>query len=155
MTPQLQQAIRLLQLSTLDLRQEIQQAVESNPLLELADDFGDDSLPEHDEERQDEELDTERDDALEELVQDEPGAETEWDDVYSGQTSSATASLPDDADEWQQRHAVSGNLQDHLLWQLNLTPMSDVDRIIAMTIIESLDDRGYITDRRASCRERV
>jgi len=145
MTPQLQQAIRLLQLSTLDLRQEIQQAVESNPLLELADDFGDDSLPEHDEERQDEELDTERDDALEELVQDEPGAETEWDDVYSGQTSSATASLPDDADEWQQRHAVSGNLQDHLLWQLNLTPMSDVDRIIAMTIIESLDDRGYIT----------
>ena len=145
MTPQLQQAIRLLQLSTLDLRQEIQQAVESNPLLELADDFGDDSLPEHDEERQDEELDTERDDALEELVQDEPGAETEWDDVYSGQTSSATASLPDDADEWQQRHAVSGNLQDHLLWQLNLTPMSDVDRIIAMTIIESLDERGYIT----------
>lgn len=145
MTPQLQQAIRLLQLSTLDLRQEIQQAVESNPLLELADDFGDDSLPEHDEERQDEGLDTERDDALEELVQDEPGVETEWDDVYSGQTSSATASLPDDADEWQQRHAVSGNLQDHLLWQLNLTPMSDVDRIIAMTIIESLNDRGYIT----------
>ncbi len=136
MTPQLQQAIRLLQLSTLHLRQEIQQAVESNPLLELADDFGDDSLPEHDEERQDEELDTERDDALEELVQDEPGVETEWDDVYSGQTSSATASLPDDADEWQQGHAVSGDLQDHLLWQLNLTPMSDVDRIIAMAIID-------------------
>ena len=42
-------------------------------------------------------------------------------------------------------HTVSGNLQDHLLWQLNLTPMGDVDRIIAMTIIESLDDRGYMT----------
>ncbi|BAP13420.1 MAG: RNA polymerase sigma-54 factor [Alcanivorax borkumensis] len=145
MTPQLQQAIRLLQLSTLDLRQEIQQAVESNPLLELADDFGDDALPEHDEERQDEELDTDRDNALEELIQDEPEVETEWDDVYSGQSTSNSAALPDDADEWQQRHAVSGNLQDHLLWQLNLTPMSDVDRIIAITIIESLDDRGYIT----------
>ena len=35
MTPQLQQAIRLLQLSTLDLQQEIQQALDSNPLLEL------------------------------------------------------------------------------------------------------------------------
>ena len=146
MTPQLQQAIRLLQLSTLDLRQEIQQAVESNPLLELADDFGDESLPDADEERQDEqELDTERDDALEEFVDDEPGIETEWDDVYSGQTSSASAALPDDADDWQQRHSIAGNLQDHLLWQLNLTPMSDVDRIIAMTIIESLDDRGYLT----------
>ena len=146
MTPQLQQAIRLLQLSTLDLRQEIQQAVESNPLLELADDFGDESLPDTDEDRQDEqELDTEREDALEEFVDDEPGIETEWDDVYSGQTSSASAALPDDADDWQQRHSVAGNLQDHLLWQLNLTPMSDVDRIIAMTIIESLDDRGYLT----------
>ncbi len=146
MTPQLQQAIRLLQLSTLDLRQEIQQAVESNPLLELADDFGDESLPDIDEERQDDqELDTERDDALEEFVDGEPGIETEWDDVYSGQTSSASAALPDDADDWQQRHSVAGNLQDHLLWQLNLTPMSDVDRIIAMTIIESLDDRGYLT----------
>ncbi|MZR62507.1 RNA polymerase factor sigma-54 [Alcanivorax sp. DP30] len=144
MTPQLQQAIRLLQLSTLDLRQEIQQAVESNPLLELADDFGDDSLPETDEDRQDDELNTERDDALEELIEGEPGIETEWDDVYSGQSSSSAA-LPDDADEWQQRHAISGNLQDHLLWQLNLTPMSDVDRIIAMAIIESVDDRGYMT----------
>ena len=94
MTPQLQQAIRLLQLSTLDLRQEIQQAVESNPLLELADDFGDDALPEHDEERQDEELDTDRDNALEELIQDEPEVETEWDDVYSGQSTSNSAALP-------------------------------------------------------------
>lgn len=144
MTPQLQQAIRLLQLSTLDLRQEIQQAVESNPLLELADDFGDDALPEADEERQDDELNPERDDALEEFVDSDPGIETEWDDVYSGQSSSS-ATLPDDADEWQQRHSVSGSLQDHLLWQLNLTPMSDVDRIIAMAIIESVDDRGYMT----------
>ena len=145
MTPQLQQAIRLLQLSTLDLRLEIQQAVETNPLLELAEDFGDDSLPEPDEERQEQELDAERDDALEEFVQDEPGIDTEWDDIYAGQSGSSVAALPDDADDWQQRHTVSGNLQDHLLWQLNLTPMGDVDRIIAMTIIESLDDRGYMT----------
>ena len=41
MTPQLQQAIKLLQLSTLDLQLEIQQAIESNPLLELEEDFAD------------------------------------------------------------------------------------------------------------------
>ncbi|EKF74177.1 RNA polymerase sigma-54 factor [Alcanivorax hongdengensis A-11-3] len=142
MTPQLQQAIRLLQLSTLDLRQEIQQAVESNPLLELADDFGDDSLPEGDEERQ--ELDAERDDALEEFVDSDPGVDTEWDDIYAGQ-SSTSAALPDDADDWQQRHVSAGTLQDHLLWQLNLTPMGDLDRVIALAIIESLDERGYLT----------
>jgi RNA polymerase sigma-54 factor len=95
MTPQLQQAIRLLQLSTLDLRQEIQQAVESNPLLELADDFGDESLPDADEERQDEqELDTERDDALEEFVDDEPGIETEWDDVIPARPAAPPAPSP-------------------------------------------------------------
>src|SRR5690554_1392511 len=52
MTPQLQQAIRLLQLSTLDLQQEIQQVLESNPMLELEqeyeDDFSDSQDPETD-----------------------------------------------------------------------------------------------------------
>ncbi|EGG28150.1 RNA polymerase sigma-54 factor RpoN, partial [Aequoribacter fuscus] len=43
MTPQLQQAIKLLQLSTLDLQLEIQQAIESNPLLELEEEFADDA----------------------------------------------------------------------------------------------------------------
>ncbi|MDX1804317.1 MAG: RNA polymerase factor sigma-54 [Alcanivorax sp.] len=142
MTPQLQQAIRLLQLSTLDLRQEIQQAVETNPLLELADDFGDDTLPDADQEGQ--ELDTERDDALEEFVQDDPGVDTEWDDIYAGHSTPGN-NLPDDADDWQQRHVSAGTLHDHLDWQLNLTPMGDLDRLIAMTIIESLDERGYLT----------
>lgn len=144
MTPQLQQAIRLLQLSTLDLQMEIQQAVESNPLLEIADDFSDDSLEEL-EERADSDIDVERDNALEELVQDEPSVDTEWDDVYAGSPGPSTASLPDDSDEWQQRTASDDSLYDHLIWQLNLTPMSDADRLIALAIIESLDERGYLT----------
>jgi len=49
MTPQLQQAIRLLQLSTLDLQQEIQEALETNPMLEVReDDSGNSSDGEHD-----------------------------------------------------------------------------------------------------------
>ncbi|MEJ6655589.1 MAG: RNA polymerase factor sigma-54, partial [Pseudomonas sp.] len=45
MTPQLQQAIRLLQLSSLDLQQEVQEALEANPMLEMADDSDDDFSP--------------------------------------------------------------------------------------------------------------
>jgi len=80
MTPQLQQAIRLLQLSTLDLRMEIQQAVENNPLLELeegAEEFGPDDL----DSEADSDLDLERDDALDDLVEGKVETDSEWDDV--------------------------------------------------------------------------
>lgn len=142
MTPQLQQAIRLLQLSTLDLRLEIQQAVESNPLLELDDGTGDETQPDSEEEP--EELDAERDNALEELIHDEPSVDAEWDDIYAGQPS-ITAPPPDDADDWQQHHAASASLQEHLFWQLNLTPLSSLDHTIATALIEATDERGFLT----------
>ncbi len=144
MTPQLQQAIRLLQLSTLDLRMEIQQAVETNPLLELeegSEEFGDDDLDSGD----DSELDLEREDALEEMVDSPVEADSEWDDLYSGQSSSSGAGEGDDADAWQQRHAAPVTLIDHLAWQLNLTPMSDRDRVMAQIVLEALDSRGYLS----------
>ncbi|GAA5111205.1 RNA polymerase factor sigma-54 [Alloalcanivorax gelatiniphagus] len=143
MTPQLQQAIRLLQLSTLDLRMEIQQAVENNPLLELeegAEEFGPDDL----DSEADSDLDLERDDALDDLVEGKVETDSEWDDLYVGQ-SGAGAGEGDDADAWQQRHANPDTLLDHLEWQLNLTPMSDRDRVIAQIILEALDERGYVT----------
>ncbi len=148
MTPQLQQAIRLLQLSTLDLRLEIQQAVESNPLLELEEDWqearesGDEpSDPAADDGEP--ELDLQRDDALEELT-DGP-ADGEWDDLYAGQSSSPALGIAEDADAWQQSRAVPETLAGHLQAQLNLTSMSDRDRLIAWIIIEAVDERGYVT----------
>ena len=144
MTPQLQQAIRLLQLSTLDLRMEIQQAVENNPLLELeegaedfsADDAGGDA---------DSDLDLERDNALDDLVEGPVETDSDWDDLYVGQSSAGSGGEGDDADAWQQRHANPVTLLEHLEWQLNLTPMSDRDRVIAQIVLEALDERGYIT----------
>ena len=144
MTPQLQQAIRLLQLSTLDLRMEIQQAVENNPLLELedgAEDFSADE-PEGD---ADGDMELERDDALDDLVEGPVETDSDWDDLYVGQSSAGGAGEGDDADAWQQRHANPVTLLEHLEWQLNLTPMSDRDRVIAQIILEALDERGYVT----------
>ena len=142
MTPQLQQAIRLLQLSTLDLRQEIQQAIENNPLLELDETFSEDAP--NDDDGATEELTTDRDDALEELVDGDFSEDAEWDDIYAG-NSTPSSSSTDEMSDWQQQQAADNTLQDHLHWQLNLTPMSDSDRVIAMALIESVDERGYLT----------
>src|SRR5690606_9267955 len=83
MTPQLQQAIRLLQLSALDLRQEIQDTVESNPMLELDEDdsyasSGENAESQREDSSDTEELDLER----AEEFRDDLQVDTEWDDVY-------------------------------------------------------------------------
>lgn len=143
MTPQLQQAIRLLQLSTLDLRQEIQEAIEANPLLELEEDeYASDSLSDTagDEPLEPGEV-TGNDDAV--VDEYDSGVDTDWEDPF---TEAPSAGAPDDDMEaWEQRTAAGTSLDEHLLWQLNLTPMGEADRVIAYAIIESLDDRGYLT----------
>ena len=129
MTPQLQQAIRLLQLSSLELRQEIQTAVETNPLLELEEGATE-------EEASGEDPDTGT----------EAPVETDWDDIWSDGSSPSSSGATGTGDEtpWEERSAAETGLHEHLLWQLNLTPMSDADRAIAYAIIESLDDSGYL-----------
>lgn len=150
MTPQLQQAIKLLQLSTLELQQEVQSALDSNPLLELDDgsDASSDPLtqvtagtPEQaDAAGQALDLDQQND-----LPTDLP-VDTAWDDIYVGNSGSGGGdSLDEDGDPIESRNAPTETLQDHLRWQLNLTPFSDLDRLIADAIIDGLDARGYLT----------
>ena len=159
MTPQLQQAIRLLQLSTLDLQQEIQQALESNPMLEqeelqaantdsaTQDALSDAGLTDLNEsakaEKPDETRET-QDDWAESIPTDLP-MDSGWDDVYQAAPSSSSAPAEGISDDFTARTSSSETLQDHLEWQLNLTPMSDTDRMIAMAIIEGIDDNGYLT----------
>ncbi len=149
MTPQLQQAIRLLQLSTIELQQEIRQALDSNPLLEeMADsdyeDTPDDSMPD---------TDTQNDapSSLEENLTDELFADTAWDDVFdmSGSDSSIRhqgSTSTDNSNLLETLNAKVSGLKDHLLWQVNSSNLSIQDKIIAGIIIESLDDRGYLIE---------
>ena len=141
MTPQLQQAIRLLQLSTLELQQEIQQALESNPLLEQIDT--------HEEidtrETQDSEtLDTA--DALEQKeMPEELPLDASWDTIYTAGTPSGTSGdyIDDELPVYQGE--TTQTLQDYLMWQVELTPFSDTDRAIATSIVDAVDDTGYLT----------
>ncbi|MEF4245920.1 RNA polymerase factor sigma-54 [Escherichia coli] len=141
MTPQLQQAIRLLQLSTLELQQELQQALESNPLLEQIDT--------HEEidtrETQDSEtLDTA--DALEQKeIPEELPLDASWDTIYTAGTPSGTSGdyIDDELPVYQGE--TTQTLQDYLMWQVELTPFSDTDRAIATSIVDAVNDTGYLT----------
>lgn len=161
MTPQLQQAIRLLQLSTLDLQQEIQEALESNPMLERQED-GDDfdnsdpmadgaesAAPAPSKEDSYQET-TPTVDNLEEgewgeRIPNELPVDTAWEDIY--QTSASSLPSNDD-DEWDftTRTSSGESLHSHLLWQLNLAPMSDKDRLIAATLIDCINNDGYLEE---------
>jgi len=154
MTPQLQQAIKLLQLSTLDLQQEIQQALDTNPMLEVKED--DTDLPERSntleppngEDHQS--VKTEADDSAKELtvqetIPDELAVDSSWDDIYTHQPTSHGLPSGDDDYNLENMYGTTDSLQDHLYWQLNLTPMTDKDRVIAETILESINDEGYLS----------
>ncbi|MDA8954052.1 RNA polymerase factor sigma-54 [Pseudomonadales bacterium] len=160
MTPQLQQAIKLLQLSAMELSQEIQTTLDSNPLLEVEDDWSD-NLPEVDDSTDNyDNFDAEPapiDDFpdAQDLEQDvgaqlsEPLSETlevdsSWDDVYPQAPAAAPASGEFDLDPGA-NNVTAPSLIDHLEWQLNLTPMAPSDRVVAMAIIDAIDTDGMLS----------
>ncbi|MCZ6618245.1 MAG: RNA polymerase factor sigma-54 [Gammaproteobacteria bacterium] len=162
MTPQLQQAIRLLQLSTLDLQQEIQQTLESNPMLELEEEETSsetellaesnsgspepEPLPSPSSDNEPEDAAKSLDSEFEQPIPDDLPVDTSWDDIYQP-TSSMPTSHNSDGGDWdiEATNGTSETLQDHLLWQLNLTPMSEIDQIIATAIIDAVDGDGMLT----------
>lgn len=139
MTPQLQQAIRLLQLSTPELQQEIQTALESNPLLEQAD--------LHDEVEVHDAPDSESLDIREAMEQkdmpEELPLDATWDEMYSAGTPSGTDYRDEELAVYQGETTQS--LQDYLMWQVELTPFSDTDKAIATSIVDAVDNTGYLT----------
>lgn len=126
LTPQLQQAIRLLQLSTIDLQQEIQMIVESNPMLEATlnedkEEINHDVEPFHSNESYD----------------------FQWSELYPG--SNRRTHLEDGDYNFDSLHCATSNLQDHLRWQLTLSPMSDIDRAIAIALIDATNNDGFLS----------
>ena len=139
LTPQLQQAIRLLQLSRMELELELNTALESNPLLDMAEDGG-----EGEDGDGSDELDAVDEAPAEsaDSADEEPPLDIDVDpDPTDYRGSGAT-----DEDGLEPQDAEIEDLRDHLLWQLNLTPMSPRDRAIATAIIEAVDDDGYLAE---------
>jgi RNA polymerase sigma-54 factor len=145
LTPQLQQSIRLLQLSTLELNQEIETFLQENPLLERDDE---EEAPAPPPTLTPATTSTTSSESAPASGESEPAderavSETDWslDDGYgsfSGQDG-------DDDSEAPQASAEPAKLRDHLLDQINLMQMPDRDKRIVAFLIDNLDDDGYMT----------
>lgn len=141
LTPQLQQSIRLLQLSTVELNQEMEAFIQSNPLLERDD-------AEWDSEGGSGESYESRAEAPEpEPREAEPPAMDEFDEGGWWAEGAGRGGRDDEDDEQDSRQAVaeSQTLRQHLNWQLNLLPLSERDKLIVSLLIDALDDDGYLT----------
>ena len=150
MTPQLQQAIRLLQLSSLDLQVEVQTILDSNLMLERADDLQD--MPVQPETLASQaaaetRAETEIDAAARDTMPDELPVDSAWEDVYGAEDGATPYSRGEDED-WDpyERYAGTGeSLRDYLYWQMRLTPFSERDMAIATALIDAIDEAGYLT----------
>jgi len=139
MTPQLQQAIKLLQLSTLDLQQEIQQALESNMMLEVDEETV--SIQEEPISKPETEVTSE---GSQTDLPDELPVDSSWEDVFEN-TQPTTAAAPETL-EFETQHSKVDNLSDYLIQQLDVISISERDRAIAVAIIDSVNQDGYISE---------
>lgn len=159
MTPALQQAIRLLQLSTLDLHLEIQQVLDSNLMLERVDDVPEASdLDAPAETADDGDLTGEMDDdaivassentELPDQIPDELPVDAQWDDIYDGDNSSTTSN----SDSEERREYMEANrhraptLQEHLQWQADIHPFETGQKPIADYLLDAINEQGYLED---------
>ncbi len=146
LTPQLQQAIRLLQLSTLDLQTEIREALEANPLLEaddeVADGLAEELVPLPPPEQPERALEFE---SATDIPQ-ELGVDGNWEDTFMDLAAGTGAGSRDEDDnsDFTATSSKPETLHDHLLWQLDLTPFSPDDRVIAELILDAIRPDGYL-----------
>ncbi|GGY23396.1 RNA polymerase factor sigma-54 [Pseudoduganella albidiflava] len=167
LTPQLQQSIRLLQLSTLELHQELEQLLTDNPLLERLDDPLDRSVrlladgainttqgtgeaPPEGGPPQDTPA----------APEPEPfdGGEGEGLDTGAGDTdwsSAGSSKGPDDDDSRPQLEASHRSLREHLMEQMRVTVLEARDRGLVELIIDALDDNGYLEESLEEIHERM
>lgn len=155
LTPQLQQSIKILQYSALEVQQTIEATLEANFMLEV-----DEENP------QDEELSSEQSSEMEGDVKDDESISTDetpldinevdsisdeleidcnWDEVYSDHTVSSSSQSAEDYIGAETYTASEKSLHDHLHWQSDIYPWDEVQEVLASYIIDDISDEGYLS----------
>ncbi len=153
MTPQLQQAIKLLQLSRLELQQSLTQHILENPLLDEVQSDVEDGESSVNEEKAEEvaasagQEQNVQDESREEQGSPEEFSASGWEEYFGrdrrgGDTEYASAQ--DDLPSYEQTVAKPTSLEEHLLWQLSLSTLTDREKTVGRLIIGNLDDDGYL-----------
>ena len=133
----------MLQMSTLDLQQEIQQALESNIMLEINDEESSPRDVVITSEKKTENSDSFTSEGSQTTMPDELPIDSSWEDTYESAVAPGTNNL--ESIEFESQRSNASTLLDHLLWQLELTPFSERDHAIAMAIIDSVNEDGYLS----------
>ena len=136
LAPQLQQAIRLLQLNRIELREYIQEALDSNPILERDEGVEEQEAPGQAESTADAGPDVPVEEGLQEWDF-EPSGHEQWLETSSFEGYQGEVQIADSSED---------TLLDHLLWQINLAHFSEVDSAIAGAIVYALDDEGFLQE---------
>ncbi|HAZ41838.1 MAG TPA: RNA polymerase factor sigma-54, partial [Methylococcaceae bacterium] len=151
MTPQLQQAIKLLQLSSMDLQHEIQEALDSNMMLETADDEPS-TTPEGSlvsetwsgSEKETEYRELGDMDAPADIPQ-ELAVDVSWDEMYDSLPTLGSGGTGNpDGDDFQQQGPSGESLHEQLTWQLELARFSERDHAIAIALVDAINEDGYL-----------
>ena len=156
LTPQLQQSIKLLQLSTIEMQQELERYLLENPMLEREDEQGGENFagaqqfdsPQTSEGEREQKVEREERDARDDREQDVPSAPSDVDDdrwSSDAGTFTGVGRDEDDDSDSQDIHGTTISLRDHLSWQLGMTQVSERDRSLVRFLIEALDDDGYLS----------
>ncbi|MBE2259860.1 MAG: RNA polymerase factor sigma-54 [Candidatus Accumulibacter sp.] len=140
LTPQLQLSIRLLQLSTLELEQELENYLRDNPLLERQEEYAQSgSLPGSDGRDEGADRETAEDHS------EQPYADDDSWPVEEASYLASSGSFDDEDNDYQDVQAATISLREHLLWQLGLMNLSERDRALVRCLVDALDEDGYLT----------
>ncbi len=144
MAPQLQQAIRLLQLNRIELRDYIQEVVDANPLLDHEED-----TRQPDPLRKEKSAEFEKKTESRESESEPEYAADDYEDPYwqpEQDQWTDSAGWSDDFSERQFEDTSTTSLREHLLAQVRLAHFNEVDAAIATAIVYAVDDDGFLTD---------
>ena len=153
MTPQLQQAIKLLQLSRLELQEMISKELQENPTLEE----GATDETEAGEQQRAEAQSESAEPVVEPVINRELSAvdkigtldwqeylDTHSNSIHGSLTAEATSDDSDGPPSWENNLTKKTSLEDHLIWQLRLSKITEKEEAIGLYIIGNLDENGYL-----------
>ncbi|WP_447979920.1 RNA polymerase factor sigma-54 [Candidatus Nitrospira bockiana] len=148
MTPQLQQAIKLLQLSRLELQQTLTQHLMENPLLDEMAPDADEAGEEWNQDKPEAPASEAEEAATAERETAEELSPSSWEDYFDSDRRVGDTEYPsssqDDFPSYDQTVVKAQSLEDHLLWQLGLSGLGDADKAIGRLLIGNIDDDGYL-----------
>jgi len=155
LTPQLQQSIKILQYSALEVQQTIDATLETNFMLEIGEEFDQEN-------EETEELENPQDASTEEKtekkdeveapldinesnnIKDDLEVDYDWEEVYTDHTPSSNQSN-EEYTSAETYTASEESLHDHLYWQSDIYPWDDNESVIASYIIDDINDEGYLS----------